>query len=578
MAFGMFNGARRSRSTLLVGLLLLTLGLASVLAHQAYDATRDHRITAERTLRDYAATAAWEFNAHAKEELWQALAYAFRPCKSIETANASHASLPSPAILAAEEKKLEACHCTVVLRADYYFLLDFRDRSMQFAGRSAPDVGPRWLTDTVLAHARSHYERDWEFATIFRGEGPHARGIVYTLKRDAGGAPVAAYGLVIDPQRFGEAAYPKVMKKWRLLPSALTQGMPNDSLLRVSVLTPAGDEIYGSAADFHGAISGTADWKPFFGGMETRVALRPEAAARLVIGGLPRSRLPLLLGVLAMTALLIVVAVVQLRREAELARLRSDFVSSVSHELRTPLAQIRMFAETLLLGRVRSDAERTRSMEIIDQEARRLAHLVENVLHFSRAERQSLRLCPEPTELTAQVREVTETFGPIARARRVDVRLALEDDVVVRVDRNALKQMLLNLIDNAIKYGPTGQTVTIGVRAAGSRARIWVEDEGPGIDASQRERIFEPFVRLDRDANSAIGGSGIGLSVVRELAAMHGGRAFAEAGERGARFVIELARLPDEPHHTAASEEGEGGAHRNGAVSVEDATRINVQV
>jgi signal transduction histidine kinase len=576
MALGIFASARRSRSTLLVGLLLLTLGLAAVLAHQAYDATRDHRITAERTLRDYAATAAWEFNAHAKEELWQALVYAFRPCKSIETTSARHASLPPPDILAAEAKKLEACACTLVLDTDYYFLVDFRDGRTTFAGASAPAIGPEWLTDTVTAHAATAYEKGWEFATIFHGGGPHARAIVYTLKRDAEGAPVAAYGFVIDPQRFGEAAYTRVMKKWQLLPYALTQGMPNDALLRLSVLAANGDEIYGSAADFDDAISGTAEWKPFFGGMMTHVSMRPEAAARLVIGGLPRSRLPLLLGVLAMTAALIVVAVVQLRREAELARLRSDFVSSVSHELRTPLAQIRMFAETLLLGRVRSDAERTRSMEIIDQEARRLAHLVENVLHFSRAERQSLRLCPVPTLLAPQVQETAESFAPIARARRVDVRLALDETVAVRVDRNALRQMLLNLLDNAIKYGPVGQTVTIGVNSLEDRARIWVEDEGPGIDPAQRERIFDPFFRIDRDANSAIGGSGIGLSVVRELAVMHGGRAYTEAGERGARFVIELDRVAEESDAVALPE-GEP-PHRNGAAPTDEASRLNVQV
>ncbi len=228
MALGIFASARRSRSTLLVALLLLTLGLAAVLAHQAYDATRDHRITAERTLRDYAATAAWEFNAHAKEELWQALAYAFRPCKAIETTNARHASLPPPEILAAEAKKLEACACTLVLDTDYYFLVDFRDGRTTFAGASAPAMGPEWLTDTVTAHASTSYEKGWEFATIFHGGGPHARAIVYTLKRDAAGAPVAAYGFVIDPQRFGEAAYTRVMKKWQLLPYALTQGMPND--------------------------------------------------------------------------------------------------------------------------------------------------------------------------------------------------------------------------------------------------------------------------------------------------------------------------------------------------------------
>jgi signal transduction histidine kinase len=136
--------------------------------------------------------------------------------------------------------------------------------------------------------------------------------------------------------------------------------------------------------------------------------------------------------------------------------------------------------------------------------------------------------------------------------------------------------MLLNLLDNAIKYGPVGQTVTVGVRGAGDRARVWVEDEGPGIDLAQRERIFEPFFRIDRDANSAIGGSGIGLSVVRELAVMHGGRAYAEAGERGARFVIELERVPYESAPVTIPEDDP--AHRNGSAPADDESRLNVQV
>src|SRR3989475_3413353 len=142
-------------------------------------------------------------------------------------------------------------------------------------------------------------------------------------------------------------------------------------------------------------------------------------AANLVIGGLPRSRLPVLLGVLALTPGLIVTALVQLQREYELARLRTDFVSGVSHELRTPLAQIRMFSETLLLGRVRSDDERERSLEIIDQEARRLTHLVENLLHFSRSERRLARLSPALAPLAPLVSEAAEGFAPLAAARGV---------------------------------------------------------------------------------------------------------------------------------------------------------------
>src|SRR2546429_6421462 len=128
-------------------------------------------------------------------------------------------------------------------------------------------------------------------------------------------------------------------------------------------------------------------------------------APRTVTGGSPRWTLPMLLSLLAITAGLVVGALLQLRREYELSRLRADFVSGVSHELRTPLAQIRMFSETLLLGRVRSEEEGRRSLEIIDQEARRLTHLVENLLHFSRSERQVTRLSPARAPLAPLVQE-----------------------------------------------------------------------------------------------------------------------------------------------------------------------------
>jgi signal transduction histidine kinase len=241
-----------------------------------------------------------------------------------------------------------------------------------------------------------------------------------------------------------------------------------------------------------------------------------------------------------------IIAMIQLRRESELSALRTQFVSGVSHELRTPLAQIRMFAETLVLGRVRTDDERRRSLEIIDQEARRLTHLVENLLHFSRSERQSVRVAPVPTLLGPCVRGMVESFTPLAETRRVRLLTSLPDGIVASVDESALRQMLLNLLDNAVKYGPDGQTVTVGLDPVrNDRTRLWVQDQGPGVPPGDRERIWEQFWRLERDRGSAIAGTGIGLSVVRELATLHRGRVWVEgAPGGGARFVLELPAAP----------------------------------
>jgi signal transduction histidine kinase len=297
--------------------------------------------------------------------------------------------------------------------------------------------------------------------------------------------------------------------------------------------------VYSSSSEWS-SYEGREKLSSDLGGLALSVALKPDAAGKLVIGGLPRERLPLVLGLLALTVGLVGVALVQLRREAELSRLRSEFVSGVSHELRTPLAQIRMFTETLLLGRVRSETEGRRSLEIIARESQRLAQLVENVLLFARGERKRPTIVPEAASLAPLIIDVVESFAPLAAARRARIVTDLDDLLFANVDSGAVRQIVLNLLDNAVKYGPEGQTVAVALHRDGDRARVTVDDCGPGIDPLEAERIFQPFTRLSR-SNDATGGAGIGLAIVRQLAELHGGRAWVEpAPGGGARFSVEI--------------------------------------
>jgi signal transduction histidine kinase len=239
--------------------------------------------------------------------------------------------------------------------------------------------------------------------------------------------------------------------------------------------------------------------------------------------------------------LLVVTALLQLRREYELIAIRSDFVSNVSHELRTPLSQILLFTELLKLGRLRSAAERERSIEIIDQEARRLIRLVENVLQFSRSGATRRRLERESLPLATVASETLDAFRPLAAARDVTLRADVPAVASVRGDRHALRQILLNLLDNAVKYGPRGQTVLVRAETLNGRTRIVVEDQGPGIPLDDRERVWEGYYRLQRERHSAVAGSGIGLAVVRSLADDMGGKTWIEDSDTGgARFIIEL--------------------------------------
>jgi two-component system phosphate regulon sensor histidine kinase PhoR len=391
--------------------------------------------------------------------------------------------------------------------------------------------------------------------------------VVFVVAREpVSGLPVEVYGYVTDPQPFLAPAFANIRgtasEASSLLPESLIGKLPIDSILSISVTTLGGDEVYKSPGWAAPTYSAADTVEPSFGRLIMRVSLNKQFANLLVVGGLPQSRVPMLVVLFLIAAGLLTVALIQLRRQQELARLRTEFVSGVSHELRTPLAQIRWFAELLHMGKLRSEEERMRSAGIIDQEARRLTYLVENVLNFARGDKGVNRVSVAPVDLDREIEDALELFAPLARARKMTIATALRANAIVPLDRDALRQMLLNLLDNAAKYGPPGQTITVGSELAGDRARIWVEDQGPGIPHDDRQRVWEPYVRLGREVESATGGSGIGLSVVRELATLHGGRTRSESAPGGgARLVIELplTQAHGNDGEPSASPPGESG-------------------
>jgi signal transduction histidine kinase len=527
---------------LLAALLVCTLALATMLAYEAHDAARSHRATADRALHDYAAVAAWELVAGLNDDFQASLGPAFAPLTR-SRAISPYELLPSPAMLAASADTVLRCPSPAGDSGRFYFRLDFRDGSLATAGAPPSPPMRQWLIDTITAHGRGVYHRDWTYAMVLGGPRALAgarSAVVYAVKYAEHGAPIAAYGIRTCADVVNATVIRGVIARRALLPTSVTSGASNDSLVTISVRDPNGSIVFESTQSQPSPYSAEVPLERI-GSLTARAAIRPRAVELLALGAFPESRVPLLVGLLTLTAAMIVVTVLQLRRDQELSRLRADFISSVSHELRTPLSQILLFAETLNLGRVRSEEERRTAATVIVQEGRRLMHLVENILHFSRAERQMTRLGPEPLDLNQAVRSIVDDWTPLANAPDVSIATAFASDVHAVADRGALKQIVINLLDNAVKYGPAGQTVTIGTSNGGGRARLWVEDEGEGIPPRERERVWSPFYRLDRHANSSVAGSGIGLYVVRELARLHGGDARVEdAPRRGARIVVEL--------------------------------------
>ena len=237
------------------------------------------------------------------------------------------------------------------------------------------------------------------------------------------------------------------------------------------------------------------------------------------------------------------VRAVRARRTSELTQLRADFVSSVSHELRTPLAQIRMFAELLRKGSMRTPQDADRALRIIEKEASRLTILVDNILNYTRLRKRAERASSIPTHVTGAVRQTIESFAPLSAERGVHIVAEIEPDLWATVDSLGLRQVLLNFLENAVKYGPRDQKVTVGAKGLETVVRVWVDDQGPGVPVSERDAVWRAFYRRKESIAAGATGAGIGLAVVRELVLQSGGSvAVADAPNGGARFIADLPR------------------------------------
>jgi signal transduction histidine kinase len=246
------------------------------------------------------------------------------------------------------------------------------------------------------------------------------------------------------------------------------------------------------------------------------------------------------------TFVVVIFAVGSSRREMLLARSRSDFVAGVSHDLRMPLAQILLASETLVVHSDAPKRERESLASTIVRESRRLISLVENLLLFSRTGSVELRPNLESVRVDELFSSVVESVELAADDAQQTIDVSPAPSLGVLADAQLMRQAIVNLVDNALKYGSPGQHVRLAAERVSSGAvRLIVDDEGPGIPTRERERVFEPYQRLGRDQTSERTGTGLGLSVVRQIVVACSGRVWIEDGPsgRGTRVVIELGAV-----------------------------------
>lgn len=522
--------------------LLVLLAVAGITwrAEQRYA-----RVT-QRVVQDYASIAAWQYARAANSALHDPIMAAFGPVSKSHQRTGPFSPLLPPSRLLDRDDPPSKLRSSATLAFTYDATTDRLETTGHEGDERARAVIHARLRDlAVTVDKVSEPHR-----VLFDSVSGRATALVLWMlpPRMSERGIRGAYGLAV-PAEAVAPLFEKVIGTANLLPgTTITRKLGSDDLA-IRVTQRNGGVVFATSAALTktAAIDSTALQE---GELRVTVDLSPHLANALLVGGAPSSQLPLLLVLIVLAAALAGIGLVHDRRTRELARLRSRFVANVSHELRTPLAQISMFAETLHLGRERNAAEGRHFAAIILAEARRLTNLVEGVLRYSRHGRGQPTLQRELIDVTQEIAESVDAFAPIARAAEVTVN-ATGTEAWANVERAALRQIVLNLLDNAVKHGGRGSRIDVRTRTDGTELRLEIDDTGPGIPPSWRERVFEPFTRVE---GRSVAGAGIGLSVVRELVLAHGGRVWIEDSARGGARVVVALPAASAPQRTPTAE------------------------
>ena len=570
--------ARRGRETVAWLAIVGTLAAMFLTAHQVRQGWEQRRLAAERAVRDQLTTAAVLIGTEAAKMsalelralLWPALGTNGRP---------------NPRPLTLDEFARAGAGQFAAMSDDRgaarpgYFRLARRGREQWTA-----ELRGALATDSMYARAVLDAVGRWTDRVDVDGPGvgiaiihPNVQGVPVVVgmapERGADGRVVALFGVAYARSVALRTHVGHVLHGVSLLPTPsreLSDGTKGDStkiggnkvdnaviavrlryatgLLDAASPVAADDAVWQSAFVAKRPIDGRD------GGFTVEVAVPDSVGQHYVSTAMPSGSEQLMhVGVLLLGLGFAVAAALGLRRQYKLAEARRTFVAAVSHELRTPLAHVNALSETLLLGRAESPEQAQRWLRAIHREGRRLSVLTENVLLHARGERRGIRAAPQWTDVSAVVRDAVSLVEAQAQARLA--RIVIDGTAVggamggarARIDAAAVGQIVINFLENALKFGPDGQTVTVRVDlerpaapGAGGLLRLTVDDEGPGIPPADRDRIWQPFVRLV-EGGSAPAGTGLGLSVVRQLVAELGGRwSVCNVSGRGARFRVEL--------------------------------------
>jgi len=513
----------------------MIVGGAALALRDALRAARAQQLAAQRTLDAYAHFASYLFST--RVYLMARERTVLQAFVKLGPDDPWSGPLPPVTVIPAIPDTGEACAHSRAFPI-YRFRLDLPSGALSVVGGTPSAEAMKLIRDSIPKLAVSPPVASWHFGYLFlQSKVPEA--IAYSPVRDSTGRVRAVYGYRSCYGTYDVWDLMVVHRVARIVPPFLTEGMPVDSILTLSVTDAHGRPLYNAPARRVPIVATGSDTIPQLSGMIVTIGLRPRVAGRLVVGGIPPSRIPNSVFVLIGSIILALATLAMLRREFKLVESREMFLANVSHELRTPLQHILLFVQILRLKRARTEEERDKAIEVIETETHRLIRLADNVLGVVRTNRPRVVISAVDASMIAS--RAAALCAPLAHARAMVIQVDAVS-ALAAADPESLQQVLVNLIDNAVKYGPNGQTIGIGVRTDGNEVQIWVEDSGPGIPPRDRDRVWRPFVRLDTPGD-ATAGTGIGLTIVRELIDQMKGRAeIHDTPSGGVRMSVFLPR------------------------------------
>jgi len=369
-----------------------------------------------------------------------------------------------------------------------------------------------WRSETRIQQLVNYKKSGFQKAEVSKHPGKKNRQLLLFIVEGPRGLRLA--GLLVNPVMFiQEVVGPKL------------QTISKDQFILSAFDKSSSQLVYSTLQNDSTSLTSVSLSKSFWIFPDYALGIRTQGASlKQIVRDRTTTNLILLVGLDLVLIIALALAFRNVKKEVQLAQNKTDFVSNVSHEIRTPLALISMFAETLEMGRVKSEEKKQEYYAIISKETHRLSGIVNKILNFSQTEAGKKTLNVESLNLVDEIHEILKTYDFHLKNKGFDYHFEGDPVLIIKADKEAFTEIIINLIDNAIKYSAGTKRIEITLGKEGNFGWIAVKDYGLGISQADQKHVFDKFYRVSSGNLAKSQGTGLGLSLVKQLIEQQNGK------------------------------------------------------